>query len=185
LRALSPGHATDYWALALIISGFGTLGTAVNIVATIISMRCKGMTLMRMPMFTWLLLAVSMLTLVTITPLIAAQFMLLIDRYRGGHFFDTQAGSSSSIWIHFFWIFGHPEVDVLVGIAVLIFAYNFIVSYRRGEVAGDDPWDAWILEWVISLPPRVYNFEEEPEMHSRRPLWDLKHPHDPGGEYES
>ena len=88
-RSFSPGHATDYWALALIVSGFGTLGTAINIIATIISMRCKGMTLMRMPLFTWLLLIVSMLTLVTITPLTAAQFMLLIDRYLGGHFFDN------------------------------------------------------------------------------------------------
>jgi cytochrome c oxidase subunit 1 len=113
-RSFSPGHATDYWALALIVSGFGTLGTAINIVATVISMRCKGMTLMRMPLFTWLLLVVSMLTLVTITPLTAAQFMLLIDRYLGGHFFDTQAGGSSLIWIHFFWIFGHPEVYVFV-----------------------------------------------------------------------
>src|ERR1700756_1465686 len=60
-RSFSPGHATDYWALALIVSGFGTLGTAINIVATVISMRCKGMTLMRMPLFTWLLLVVSML----------------------------------------------------------------------------------------------------------------------------
>jgi cytochrome c oxidase subunit 1 len=399
-RSFSPGHATDYWALALIVSGFGTLGTAINIIATISSMRCKGMTLMRMPLFTWLLLIVSMLTLVTITPLTAAQFMLLIDRYLGGHFFDTQAGGSSLIWIHFFWIFGHPEVYVLVmpafaianeiipvfcrkaifgypamvaasvaimfvslsvwahhmftvgmtsvsnafftlstmlvgvptgikifnwiatlwggrirfttpmlfcigflfqfliagltgimlsvspwdwqlhnsyfviahfhyvlvgaivfcifaglyywypkatgrlmnerlgkwhfwlfvigfhitfdtmhflgllgmprsiytyqpdrgwnllnlvvsiggliqGIAILIFAYNFIASYWRGKVAGDDPWDAWTLEWSTSSPPPVYNFEELPEVHSRRPLWDLKHPDDPDWEYES
>jgi len=399
-RSFSPGHATDYWALALIVSGFGTLGTAVNIIATIVSMRCKGMTLMRMPLFTWLLLIVSMLTLVTITPLTAAQFMLLIDRYLGGHFFDTQAGGSSLIWIHFFWIFGHPEVYVLVlpafaianeiipvfcrkaifgypamvaasvaimfvslgvwahhmftvgmtsvsnafftlstmlvgvptgikifnwiatlwggrirfttpmlfcigflfqfliagltgimlsvspwdwqlhnsyfviahfhyvlvgaivfcifaaiyfwypkatgklmdetlgkwhfwlftigfhitfdtmhflgllgmprsiytyqpdrgwnflnlvvsiggliqGIAVLIFAYNFIRSYSRGKIAGDDPWDAWTLEWTTSSPPPVYNFEEIPEVHSRRPLWDLKHPDDPDWEYEA
>jgi cytochrome c oxidase subunit I len=399
-RSFSPGHATDYWALALIVGGFGTLGTAINIIATIISMRCKGMTFMRMPLFTWLLLVVSMLTLVTITPLTAAQFMLLIDRYLGGHFFDTQAGGSSLIWIHFFWIFGHPEVYVLVlpafaianeiipvfsrkaifgypamvaasvcimfvslgvwahhmftvglssvstafftlstmlvgvptgikifnwiatlwggrirfatpmlfcigflfqfllagltgimlsvspwdwqlhnsyfviahfhyvlvgavvfcifaaiyfwypkatgrlmneslgkwhfwlfvigfhitfdtmhflgllgmprsiytyqpdrgwnllnlvvsmggmvqGIAVLIFVFNFVTSLFWGETAGHDPWDAWTLEWTISSPPPVYNFDNLPEVHSRRPLWDLKHPEDPDWEHES
>src|SRR6201994_1894014 len=134
-RSFSPGHATDYWALALIVSGFGTLGTAVNIVATIISSRCKGMTLMRMPLFTWLLLIVSMLTLVTITPLTAAQFMLLVDRYLGGHFFDTQAGGSSLIWIHFFWIFGHPEVYVLVLPAFAI-ANEIIPVFCRKAIFG-------------------------------------------------
>ena len=134
-RSFSPGHATDYWALALIVSGFGTLGTAINIIATIISMRCKGMTLMRMPLFAWLLLVVSMLTLVTITPLTAAQFMLLIDRYLGGHFFDTQAGGSSLIWIHFFWIFGHPEVYVLVLPAFAI-ANEVIPVFCRKAIFG-------------------------------------------------
>src|ERR1700721_1121207 len=134
-RSFSPGHATDYWALALIVSGFGTLGTAINIIATVISMRCKGMTLMRMPLFTWLLLIVSMLTLVTITPLTAAQFMLLIDRYLGGHFFDTQAGGSSLIWIHFFWIFGHPEVYVLVLPAFAI-ANEIIPVFSRKAIFG-------------------------------------------------
>jgi cytochrome c oxidase subunit 1 len=399
-RAFSPGHATDYWALSLIVSGFGTLGTAINIIATVISMRCKGMTLTRMPLFAWLLLVVSALTLVTITPLTAAQFMLLIDRYLGGHFFDTQSGGSALVWIHFFWIFGHPEVYVLVlpafaianeiipvfsrkaifgypamvaasvcigfvslsvwahhmftvgmtsvsnafftlstmlvgvptgikifnwvatlwggrirfatpmlfcigflfqfliagltgimlsvspwdwqlhnsyfviahfhyvlvgaivfcifagiyywypkatgrllsetlgrwhfwlfaigfhitfdtmhflgilgmprsiytyqpdrgwntlnlivslggiiqGIAILIFAYNLIWSSFRGEEAGNDPWDAWTLEWDTTSPPPPYNFEEDPVVHSRRPLWDLKHPDDPDWEYEA
>ena len=399
-RTFSPGHATDYWALALIVSGFGTLGTAINVLTTIISMRCKGMTMMRIPLFSWLFLVVSGLTLVTITPLTAAQIMLLIDRYLGGHFFDTQAGGSAVVWMHFFWIFGHPEVYVLVlpafaianeiipvfsrkaifgypamvtasaaimfvslgvwahhmftvgmnsvsnafftlstmlvgiptgikifnwiatlwggrirfatpmlfclafvmqflvagltgimlsvspwnwqlhnsyfviahfhyvlvgaivfcifagiyywypkatgkllsetlgkwhfwlfligfhitfdtmhflglmgmprsiytympdrgwntlnlivsaggiiqGIAVLIFAYNLVISYFRGAVAGDDPWDAWTLEWSVPSPPPSYNFEEEPVVHSRRPLWDLKHPNDPDWEYEA
>ena len=67
---------------------------------------------------------------------------------------------------------------------MLIFAYNFIVSYFRGDVAGDDPWDAWTLEWTTTSPPPVYNFGEEPEVRSRRPLWDLKHPHDTDWEYE-
>jgi len=398
-RAFSPGHSTDYWALALIVSGFGTLGTAINIVATVISMRCKGMTLLRMPLFPWLMFVVSSLTLITITPLTAAQFMLLIDRYLGGHFFDTQAGGSATVWMHFFWIFGHPEVYVLVmpafaianeiipvfsrkaifgyaamvaasvciafvsvsvwahhmftvgmtsasnafftlstmlvgiptgikifnwvatmwggkirfatpmlfctaflfqfliagltgimlsvspldwqlhnsyfviahfhyvlvgaivtcifaaiyywypkvtgrmlsevlgkwhfwlffigfhicfdtmhilgflgmprsiytyqadrgwtlinqivsvgafiqGIAVLIFVYNLVFSYFRGLPAGNDPWDAWTLEWSVPSPPPEYNFAMEPEVRSRRPLWDLKHPEDPDWRYE-
>src|ERR1700722_559090 len=135
-RVFSPGHAVDYWALALIVSGFGTLGTAINVIATTLSMRCQGMTLLRMPLFVWLMLVVSALTLVTITPLTAAQIMLTIDRYLGGHFFDTQAGGSAVVWMHFFWIFGHPEVYVLVmpafGIAseiVPVFSRKAIFGY--------------------------------------------------------
>ena len=398
-RAFSPGNSTDYWALSLMVTGFGTLGTAINIIATILSMRCKGMTLMRMPLFPWLMFVVSGLTLITITPLTAAQIMLLIDRYLGGHFFDTQAGGSAVVWMHFFWIFGHPEVYVLVlpafgvanevipvfsrkaifgypamvaasagiafvsvsvwahhmftvgmtsaqnaffvlstglvgvptgikifnwlgtiwggrirfatpmlfctaflfqflvagltgiiqsvapldwqlhnsyfviahfhyilvgaiifnifaaiyywypkvtgrmmsetlgkwhfwlfvigfhmtfdtmhflglfgmprsiytyepdrgwnslnlivsiggviqGLAVLIFIYNLVRSYYHGERAGDDPWDAWTLEWATTSPPPEYNFAIEPVVRSRRPLWDLKHPEDPDWRYE-
>src|SRR5579862_5807714 len=135
-RAFSPGHATDYWALALIVMGFGTLGTAINIIATVFSMRCKGMTMMRLPLFSWLMLVDSGLTLVTITPLTAAQLMLLVDRYLDGHFFDTQAGGSAVVWMHFFWIFGHPEVYVLVlpafGIAsevIPVFSRKAIFGY--------------------------------------------------------
>jgi cytochrome c oxidase subunit I len=398
-RAFSPGHATDYWALALIVTGVGTIGGAINIIATAFSMRCKGMTLTRMPLFTWLLLVDSGLLLITITPLTAAQIMLMIDRYLGGHFFDTQAGGSATIWMHFFWIFGHPEVYVLVfpafgiasevipvfsrkaifgypamvaatvgiafistgvwahhmltigmtsvsntffvlstglvavptgikifnwlatiwggkirfrtpmlfctaflfqfllagltgimlssapwnwqlhnsyfviahfhyilvgaivfntfagiyywfpkatgrmmnetlgkwhfwlffigfhvtfdtmhflgfegmprwiytypadrgwanlnlvvsigaliqGVAVLIFAYNLISSLSQGKIAGNDPWDAWTLEWATASPPPAYNFATEPVVQSRRPLWDLKHPEDPDWKYE-
>jgi cytochrome c oxidase subunit I len=74
---------------------------------------------------------------------------------------------------------------LIQGIAVLIFLYNFITSLYRGEVAGHDPWDAWTLEWSTPSPPPSYNFEELPEVHSRRPLWDLKHPEDPDWEYEA
>jgi cytochrome c oxidase subunit I len=69
-------------------------------------------------------------------------------------------------------------------LAVLIFAWNLIYSYYRGEKAGPDPWDAWTLEWATSSPPPAYNFAIEPEVASRRPLWDLKHPEDPDFAYE-
>jgi cytochrome c oxidase subunit I len=396
----SPGHNIDFWAFSLILSGFGTLGTAINIIATTLSMRCRGMTLFRMPLFVWLMFVVSSLTLVTITPLTAAQAMLLLDRYLGSHFFDAQAGGSPLLWLHFFWIFGHPEVYVLVlpafamaneiipvfsrkamfgypamvaasvgiafvsltvwahhmftvgmttagntffalstmvvgiftgikmfnwlatmwggsirfatamlfctgflfqfliagltgimlaivpwdwqlhnsyfliahfhyvlvgaivmcifaglyywypkatgrmlnetagkwhfwlfvigfhmtfdtmhfvgflgmprsiytyepdrgwatlnmvisagglvqAVAVLIFVWNLVHSYFRGEPAGSDPWDAWTLEWATPSPPPSYNFATEPEVRSRRPLWDIKHPHDPDWKYEA
>ena len=113
-RTYSQGHAVDFWALSLFVAGWGTLGAAINIIATTVSMRCKGMTMMRIPLFVWLMLCVSALTLVAITTLTAAQVMLELDRYLGAHFFDAQAGGSALIWAHFFWIFGHPEVYILV-----------------------------------------------------------------------
>jgi cytochrome c oxidase subunit I len=69
-------------------------------------------------------------------------------------------------------------------VAVLIFVFNLVQSYFQGALAGDDPWDAWTLEWSTSSPPPAYNFGVIPEVKSRRPLWDLKHPEDPDWQYE-
>ncbi len=398
-KAFSPGPSSDYWTIALLVSGFGSIGTAINLIATIFSLRCPGMTLGRMPLFAWLNLVMSGIVLIALTPLSAAQIMLLIDRYLGGHFFDTQAGGSAAIWMHFFWIFGHPEVYILIipsfafmsevvpvfsrkpifgypvmvgatvciaflsmsvwahhiftigmsssansffaitsmaigvptgikifnwigtmwggsiqyktamlfcvgflfqfliagltgimlasapfdwqlslsyfvvahfhyvivggilfavfaafyywypkmtgrmlneplgklhfwlfflgfhatfdvmhfagilgmprriytyeprpgwetlnliitigafiqGVAILVFVANLIYSYFKGPKAGNDPWDAWTLEWSVSSPPPAYNFASIPVVESRRPLWDLKHPEDPDSRYE-
>ena len=398
-KAFSPGHSSDYWTIAVLVSGFGSIGTAINLIATILCMRCPGMTLNRMPLFAWLNLVMSGIILLALTPLSAAQIMLLIDRYLGGHFFDTQAGGSAAIWMHFFWIFGHPEVYILVipafafmseivpvfsrkpifgypvmvaatvcigflsmtvwahhiftigmssyansffaltsmaigvptgikifnwlgtmwggkiqfktamlfcigflfqfliagltgimlastpfdwqlslsyfvvahfhyvivggilfalfgafyywypkvtgrmlserlgklhfwlffigfhmtfdvmhipgilgmarriytyeprpgweilnqiisigafiqGIAILVFVANLVFSYFKGDKAGNDPWDAWTLEWSVSSPPPAYNFASIPVVASRRPLWDLKHPEDPDSRYD-
>jgi len=398
-KTFSRGHSNDYWTLALLVSGFGSVGTAINVIATILSERCRGMTLGRMPLAVWLFLVMCVLVLFTLTPLTAAQAMLMIDRYLGGHFFDAQAGGSAVLWMHFFWVFGHPEVyvlalpaygflseiiqvfsrkaifgypamvaasiviafismsvwahhmfsvgmtsygntffvittmaisvptgikifnwlatiwggkvdfkvpmlwaiaflfqflvagltgvmlacapldwhltnsyftvahfhyvivgalfmavfgafyywypkvvgrlmdeklgrwhfwlfvigfhltfdfmhipgflgmprriytyepgrgwdiwNVIVGIGVLfqgvgtlILVFNLIRSARKGKVAGNDPWDAWTLEWATSSPPPEYNFATLPVVRSRRPLWDLKHPEDPDWKYE-
>jgi cytochrome c oxidase subunit 1 len=398
-QTFSRGHSTDFWTLAVMISGFGSIGTAINIVSTILCLRCPGMTLGKMPLFAWLNLVMGGLVVLAVSPLTAAQIMLTLDRYLGAHFFDTQAGGSAAIWMHFFWIFGHPEVYVLVipafafvseiipvfsrkvifgypvmvgatisigflsmavwahhmftigmsanantffvlstmaiavptgikifnwlatmwggkihfrvpmlfcigflfqflvagltgimlsaapfdwqlsnsyfvvahfhyvivggilfalfgafyywfpkmsgkmyseplgklhfwlfvigfhltfdsmhipGIlgmprriytyepgrgwdtwnliitigvffqaaAILVFVGNLVWSYLKGETAGNDPWDAWTLEWSISSPPPAYNFASIPTVMSRRPLWDLKHPEDPDWKYE-
>jgi cytochrome c oxidase subunit I len=397
--AFSKGHSTDYWTIAVLIAGFGSVATAVNLATTIVTMRCPGMTAGKMPLLVWLYLVMAGMVLFTITPLTAAQLMLMVDRYLGGHFFDTQAGGSAVIWMHFFWIFGHPEVYVLIipafafiseivpvfsrkpifgypimvaatvaigfvsmsvwahhmftvgmasysnaffvlttmavgiptgikifnwlgtmwggkihyrvpmmfalgflfqfliagltgimlsaapfnwqlsgsyfvvahfhyvivggilfsvfaafyywfpkmtgkmlnetlgkwhfwlfaigfhvtfdlmhipgilgmprriytyepgrgweqwnllvslgaliqAVAILCFVVNMIWSYFRGRPAGNDPWDAWTLEWAVPSPPPVYNFAETPEVLSRRPLWDVKHPEDPDWKYE-
>ncbi len=397
--AFSVGHSTDYWIIGLLVSGFGSIATAVNIITTILCMRCPGMKLNRMPLLAWMNGVMAFLVLVAIGPLTAAQGMLLIDRYLGGHFFDTQAGGSAVIWMHFFWIFGHPEVYILVlpafaivsevipvfsrkpifgynimvaatiaigfislgvwahhmftigmasyaqaffvastaaiavptgikifnwigtmwggkirfdvpmlfcvaflcqfliagltgimlaaapydwqlgnsyfvvahfhyvilggivfavfagayywfpkvtgrmmdqtlgkwhfwlfligfhltfdfmhipgmlgmprriytyeasrgweswnmivsigvifqALAVLVWVVNVVHSYYKGKIAGNDPWDAWTLEWHTTSPPPPYNYAEVPVVRSRRPLWDFKHPEDPDWKYE-
>jgi cytochrome c oxidase subunit I len=134
-KAFSPGHSTDYWTLSILIAGIGSIGTALNIVATAICMRCPGMKLSRMPLLVWLYLVMSMMVFVTISPLTAAQVMLLLDRYLGSHFFDTQAGGSAVLWMHYFWIFGHPEVYILV-LPAFAFANEIIPVFSRKAIFG-------------------------------------------------
>jgi cytochrome c oxidase subunit 1 len=134
-RTFSVGHSTDFWTLSLLVSGFGSIGTAINILTTILCMRCPGMTLGRMPLLAWLNLVMSGMVILAISPLTAAQIMLVIDRYLGGHFFDTQAGGSAVIWMHFFWIFGHPEVYVLV-IPAFAFISEIVPVFSRKAIFG-------------------------------------------------
>jgi cytochrome c oxidase subunit I len=398
-RAFSRGHSTDYWILSLILSGVGSIVSAINVIATAVSLRCKGMTMMRLPLFVWLSIVTSFMILLALSPLSAAQIMLLLDRFFGARFFDTQAGGSAVLWQHFFWIFGHPEVYILIipafaclseiipvfsrkpifgypimvvaatmiafismsvwahhmftigmtsvgniafatttflvavptgikifnwlatmyggklifeppmlfclgflfqfliagltgvmlgvapfdwqlhdsyfvvahfhytlvgsflfaifaaiyywypkavgrmldrrlgiwhfwlfavgfhltfdpqhlagflgmprriytydegrgweiynlissvgviaqGAGIMLFVVNLVRSYLKGMPAGEDPWDAWTLEWATTSPPPEYNFETLPVVRSSRPLWDLKHPEDPDWKYE-
>jgi cytochrome c oxidase subunit I len=134
-RTFSLGHSTDFWTLSLLVSGFGSIGTAINIIATIFCLRCPGMTLAKMPLFAWLNLVMAVLVILAVSPLSAAQIMLAVDRYLGGHFFDTQAGGSAVIWMHFFWIFGHPEVYVLV-IPAFAFVSEIVPVFSRKAIFG-------------------------------------------------
>src|SRR5438128_1151524 len=134
-RTFSVGHSTDFWTLALLVSGFGSIGTAINILTTILCMRCPGMSLAKMPLLAWLNLVMAGLVILAVSPLTAAQLMLVVDRYLGGHFFDTQAGGSAVIWMHFFWVFGHPEVYVLV-IPAFAFASEIIPVFSRKAIFG-------------------------------------------------
>jgi cytochrome c oxidase subunit I len=398
-RAFSQGPSVDYWSLSLLVTGIGSVTGAINIMVTIFCYRCKGLTLDRLPLFVWMTMVTMFLVILFLPPLSAAQIMLTLQRYLGAKFFDTQAGGSAILWQHFFWIFGHPEVYILVlpafgvisevvpvfsrkpifgypmmvaasvligfisagvwahhmftvglnsfgqtffaiatlaiavptgikifnwlatmyggkirlevpmlfciaflfqfliagltgvmlgiapfdwqlndsyfviahfhyvivggilfavfaffyfwypkafgrmldkrlgllhfwfftigfhltfdpqhfagilgmprriytyhpgrgweiwnllstigafvqGIGILFFVINLLWSARKGKIAGDDPWDAWTLEWVTTSPPPDYNYDKIPTVTSRRPLWDLKHPEDPDWKFE-
>ena len=134
-KALSIGHSTEFWTLGLILAGFGSIGTAINFVATILCLRCPGMTLGRMPLLAWLNLVTGAMVLFAISPLTAAQIMLCLDRFLDAHFFDTQAGGSAVLWMHFFWIFGHPEVYILV-IPAFAFISEIVPVFSRKPIFG-------------------------------------------------
>lgn len=111
--AYSRGSSVDYWILATLVSGVGTLTFAINLIATIVSMRAPGMTISKLPLFVWMMLVDAWLIVFAFPPFTAAQVMLLMDRHLGAHFFDTQAGGSAILWQHLFWFFGHPEVYIM------------------------------------------------------------------------
>ncbi|OCA83945.1 cytochrome c oxidase subunit I [Pseudobacillus wudalianchiensis] len=131
LSLASEGHGIDFYALGLQISGFGTLMGGINFLVTIINMRAPGMTYMRMPLFTWTTFVASALILFAFPPLTASIFMLSFDRMFGANFFNVAAGGNTIIWEHFFWIFGHPEVYILILPAFGIFSEIFSTFSRK------------------------------------------------------
>jgi cytochrome c oxidase subunit I len=108
----SPG--VDYWAISLFVLGLGTISFAVNTIATVISCRAPGMTMRRLPLFTWMNFVNSFLILIALPVLNAGLAMILIDRQLDGHFFLPFRGGSAVLWQHIFWAFGHPEVYIVV-----------------------------------------------------------------------
>ncbi|KAB7707937.1 cytochrome ubiquinol oxidase subunit I [Bacillus aerolatus] len=131
LSLASEGHGIDFYALGLQISGFGTLMGGINFLVTIINMRAPGMTYMRMPLFTWTTFVASALILFAFPPLTVSIFMLMFDRLFGANFFNVAAGGNTIIWEHFFWIFGHPEVYILILPAFGIFSEIFSTFSRK------------------------------------------------------
>ena len=109
----TPGAGGDLWILGLLVSGVGTLLTAVNFVTTIICLRAPGMTMFRMPIFSWNILVTSFLVIIAFPVLTVALALLFLDRNIGTTFFDASAGGAPILWQHLFWFFGHPEVYIL------------------------------------------------------------------------
>ena len=157
----SPGHGMDFYALGLQITGIASLLSAMNLIVTVLNMRAPGMTLFKMPVFTWMILVVQFLLLFAIPVITVALFLLLFDRNFGANFFNPEMGSDPLLWQHLFWIFGHPEVYVLIlpsfGIVseVIptfsrkpIFGYEFMVF--SGIAIGFMGWGVWAHHMFVS-----------------------------------
>jgi cytochrome c oxidase subunit I len=127
----SQGHGVDFYILGLQISGIGTLIGGINFLVTIINMRAPGMTYMRMPLFTWTTFVTSALILFAFPPLTVGLVLMMFDRLFGANFFDVTMGGNTVIWEHLFWIFGHPEVYILVLPAFGIFSEIFPMFSRK------------------------------------------------------
>ena len=113
-KAYSPGINIDFWVIGLLVLGVSSLATAFNFITTIINLRAPGMTLMRMPMFTWMAFVVQFLLVLAFPVITIALVFLLFDRFFGTNFYTVTAGADPLLWQHLFWIFGHPEVYILV-----------------------------------------------------------------------
>jgi len=157
----SPTHGIDFWNFGLIITGIASLTGAVNLIVTVLNMRAPGMTLMRMPIFTWMALVSMFLLLFAIPVLTSAQVLLMLDRLFDANFFNVAKGASPLLWEHLFWIFGHPEVYLMIlpafGLVsdILpvfsrkpIFGYPFIVF--SGIAIGFMGWGVWAHHMFVS-----------------------------------
>ncbi|MFV0523373.1 MAG: cytochrome c oxidase subunit I [Acidimicrobiales bacterium] len=112
--AFSPTHGIDFWNIGLLIVGFGSLTGAINLITTVLNMRAPGMSLMKMPVYVWMTLVTQFLLLFAIPVLTVAQLLLMLDRLFGANFFNVAQGADPLLWQHLFWIFGHPEVYLMI-----------------------------------------------------------------------
>ncbi|MFD1360218.1 cytochrome c oxidase subunit I [Lentibacillus salinarum] len=131
LSVTSPGHGVDFYVMGLQIAGAGTLIGGINFLVTIVTMRAPGMTYMRMPLFSWTTFVTSVLILFAFPALTVGLFLLMFDRMFGSAFFDVGLGGNSIIWQHLFWIFGHPEVYILILPVFGIFSEIFATFSKK------------------------------------------------------
>jgi cytochrome c oxidase subunit 1 len=150
----SPTNGIDLWALGLQITGIASLTGAINLIVTILNMRAPGMSMMRVPTFTWMILVTNFLLLFAIPVITVALVLLTLQRSFDATFFSVAAGADPLLWQHLFWIFGHPEVYILIlpafGIVSEIlpvfakkplFGYPFVVL--SGAAIGFAGWGVW------------------------------------------
>ena len=150
----SPSKGIDFFALGLQITGIASLVGAINLIVTVLNMRSPGMTLMKMPVLTWMLFIVQLLLLFAMPVISVALFLLTFDRLFDANFFNVAQGADPLLWQHLFWIFGHPEVYILIlpSFGVIseiiptfsrkpIFGYPFMIF--SGIAIGFMGWGVW------------------------------------------
>jgi cytochrome aa3-600 menaquinol oxidase subunit I len=130
-----PGVGENYYLLAILISGIGSVATGINFMITILKMRAPGMTLMRMPMFTWSILATNIIIIFAFPALTIALALLFIDRFAGTHFYTLTHGGNPMMFINLFWIWGHPEVYIVVLPAFGVFS-EVVATFSRKKLFG-------------------------------------------------
>ena len=153
-KPFSPDQGLDYWALSLQVLGVASMAAAFNFVVTIVNMRAPGMGLMRMPLFVWMTLVTSILIVLAFPVLTVGLIELTFDRLFGTNFFRASEGGDPVLWQHLFWIFGHPEVYILILPAMGVvsevlpafsrkplFGYPFVVF--SGISIGFMGWTVW------------------------------------------
>jgi cytochrome c oxidase subunit 1 len=149
-----PGHGPDFWCVGIAMLGIGSTTAAINFIVTILNLRAPGMTLMRMPVFTWMMLVVAFLTLFAMPIVTTAMIMVFFDRNFATNFFVASNGGDPLLYQHLFWLFGHPEVYILIlpGMGIVsevlpvfsrkpLFGYSVVVF--SGIAIGFLGWGVW------------------------------------------
>ncbi|MGI9060816.1 MAG: cytochrome c oxidase subunit I [Ktedonobacteraceae bacterium] len=166
----TPGMNEDFWLLGILLLGISSIAGSLNFVVTILKLRAPGMTINRMPLFTWMTLITAFMLLFALPSLTAASFLELLDRHLGTHFYQAASGGDPLLWQHLFWSFGHPEVYILIlpvfGMIsdVLpvfsrkpIFGYTFVAW--SGVAIGFLSFTVWAHHmFAVGLPPIAQAF---------------------------
>ncbi len=153
-RQFSPGPNIDFWVLGLQILGISSLAAGFNFIVTILNMRAPGMKMMRLPTFSWMTLVTQFLVITAFPVITVALVFLMFDRFFGAHFYVVQAGATPILWQHLFWLFGHPEVYILILPAMGIVSevlptfarkplFGYTVVVYSGVLIGFMGWGVW------------------------------------------
>ena len=153
-RQFSPGPNVDFWLLGLQILGIASLAAGFNFIVTILNMRAPGMKLMRLPVFSWMTLVTQFLVITAFPVITVALVLLMFDRFFGTHFFVPAGGGDPILWQHLFWLFGHPEVYILILPAMGIVSevlptfsrkplFGYTVVVYSGVLIGFMGWGVW------------------------------------------